>query len=153
MFCDAVHYVILTFWKHYILELLRCVQLHFVTLHHVTFTLCCFTLCSNIKKTQGLLSVFSLTSRPRSPWTARPPWVGGRSGCGWWSRCRSRGRPAPPPRAPPGAGRARATSPRPPCCGSRCCGAAQLNPCTDLSGIWKSDSGRRSCIVRYHTGY
>ncbi len=37
-----------TFWKLYVLELLRCVQLHFVTLRHVTFTLFCFMLCSNI---------------------------------------------------------------------------------------------------------
>ncbi len=29
----------------YVLELLRCMQLRFVTLRHVTFTLCCFTLC------------------------------------------------------------------------------------------------------------
>ena len=37
-----------TFWKLYVLELLRCVQLRFVTLGHVTSTLCCFTLCINI---------------------------------------------------------------------------------------------------------
>ncbi len=36
------------FWKLYVLELLCCVQLGFVTLRDVTFTLCCFTLCSNI---------------------------------------------------------------------------------------------------------
>ncbi len=36
------------FWKIYVLELLSCVQLRFVTFRHVTFTLCCFTLCSNI---------------------------------------------------------------------------------------------------------
>jgi hypothetical protein len=47
-FCDAVRYVTFMFLKRYVLELLRCVQLHFVTLRHVTFTLCCFTLCSNI---------------------------------------------------------------------------------------------------------
>jgi hypothetical protein len=40
--------VTFTFWKLYVLELLHCVQLRFVTLRHVTFTLCCFTLCSNI---------------------------------------------------------------------------------------------------------
>jgi hypothetical protein len=49
-----------TFWKLYVLELLRCVQLRFVTLHHVTFTLCCFTLCSNIKKHRVFLSVSPL---------------------------------------------------------------------------------------------
>jgi hypothetical protein len=49
MFCDAVRYVMFTFWKLYILELLRCVQLRFLTLRHVTFTLCCFTFCSNIR--------------------------------------------------------------------------------------------------------
>jgi hypothetical protein len=38
------------FWKLYVLELLHCVQLGFVTLRHVTFTLCCFTLCSNIQE-------------------------------------------------------------------------------------------------------
>ncbi len=48
MFCDAVRYVTFMFWKLNVLELLRCVQLYFVTLRHVTFTLCCFTLCSNI---------------------------------------------------------------------------------------------------------
>ncbi len=37
-FCDAVRYVMFTFWKLYVLELLRCVQLRFVTLRHVTFT-------------------------------------------------------------------------------------------------------------------
>ncbi len=47
-FCDAVRYVTFMFWKLYVLELLRCVQLRYVTLRHVTFTLCCFTLCSNI---------------------------------------------------------------------------------------------------------
>ncbi len=36
------------FLKLYVLELLRCGQLRFVTLRHVTFTLCCFTLCSNL---------------------------------------------------------------------------------------------------------
>jgi hypothetical protein len=36
------------FRKLYILELLRCVQLRFLTLHDVTSTLCCFTLCSII---------------------------------------------------------------------------------------------------------
>ncbi len=35
------------------LELLRCVQLLFVTLHHVAFMLCCFTLCSNILQRVG----------------------------------------------------------------------------------------------------
>ncbi len=40
--CDV--YVLKTF----VLELLHCVQLLFVTLCHVTFTLCCFMLCSNI---------------------------------------------------------------------------------------------------------
>ncbi len=39
------------FWKLYVLELLRCVQLCFVTLRHVRFTLCCFTICSNITRT------------------------------------------------------------------------------------------------------
>jgi hypothetical protein len=47
-FCDAVRYVMFTFWKIYVLELLRCVHLCFVTLRHVTFMLCWFTLCSNI---------------------------------------------------------------------------------------------------------
>jgi hypothetical protein len=37
------------FRKLYVLELIRCVQLRFVTLRHVTFTLCCLTLCSNIQ--------------------------------------------------------------------------------------------------------
>ncbi len=41
-------YVTFTFWKLYVLELLRCVQLLVVTLRHVTFMLCCFTLCINI---------------------------------------------------------------------------------------------------------
>ncbi len=54
-FCKGIHLVTLcvtlTFWKLYVLELLRCVQLRFVTLRHVTVTLCCFTLCSNIVKT------------------------------------------------------------------------------------------------------
>ncbi len=45
----------ITFWKLYVLELLLCVQLHFVTLLHVTFTLCCFTLCSNIHISSGWL--------------------------------------------------------------------------------------------------
>ncbi len=40
MFCDAVRYVTYMFWKIYVLELLHCVQLRFVTLCHVTFTLC-----------------------------------------------------------------------------------------------------------------
>jgi hypothetical protein len=53
MFCDAVCYVTFTFWKLYVLELLHCVQLLFVTLHHVAFTLCCFTLCSNILQRVG----------------------------------------------------------------------------------------------------
>ncbi len=48
MFCDGVRYVMFTFWKLYVLELLRCVQLRFVTSRLVTFMLCCFTLCSNI---------------------------------------------------------------------------------------------------------
>jgi hypothetical protein len=48
-----------TFWKLNVLELLRCVQLRFVTLCYVMFmlccvTLCCFTLCSNIITT-GML--------------------------------------------------------------------------------------------------
>jgi hypothetical protein len=48
-------YVICTlhFAMVYVLGLLRCVQLRFVTLHHVTFTLCCFTLYSNIDGTPG----------------------------------------------------------------------------------------------------
>jgi hypothetical protein len=41
------------FWKLYVLELLHCVQLRFVTLRHGTFRLCCFTLCSNIVCTAG----------------------------------------------------------------------------------------------------
>ena len=49
MLCDAVRYVTFTFGKLYILELLRCVHLRFLTLRHVMFTLCCFTLCSNIR--------------------------------------------------------------------------------------------------------
>jgi hypothetical protein len=48
--CDAVPFVTFTFWKLYILELLRCVELCFVTLRHVTSMLCSFTLCSNIAK-------------------------------------------------------------------------------------------------------
>ncbi len=47
-FCDAVCYVTFMFWNLYVLKLLSCMQLRFVTLRHVTFTLCCFTLCSNI---------------------------------------------------------------------------------------------------------
>ncbi len=34
-FCDAVRYVMFMFSKLYVLELLRCVQLRFVTLRHV----------------------------------------------------------------------------------------------------------------------
>ena len=54
MFCDAVRYMTFTFSKLYVLELLRCVQLQFVTLRHVMFTLCCFTLCSNIHSTANI---------------------------------------------------------------------------------------------------
>ena len=48
MFFDAVRYVTFMFLKLYILELLRCDQLCFVTLHHVAFRLCRLTLSSNI---------------------------------------------------------------------------------------------------------
>jgi hypothetical protein len=40
--CDAVRYVMFMFENF--LELLRCVQLRFVTLRHVTFMLCYFTM-------------------------------------------------------------------------------------------------------------
>ncbi len=61
------------FWKLYVLELLRCVQLRFVTLSHVTFTLCCFTLCSNIHILMlGTVciswSVYNTWAWDRCPW-------------------------------------------------------------------------------------
>ncbi len=55
----------------YVLELLRCVQLRFVTLRHVTFKICCFTLWSNIPSltspwaSQSASSLFILQLRPR----------------------------------------------------------------------------------------
>ncbi len=66
MFCDAVRYIMtFTFSKLYVLELLRCVQLQFVTLRHVTFTLCCFTLCSNIVSVvPAVVVVFALVGVP-----------------------------------------------------------------------------------------
>jgi hypothetical protein len=50
-----VRYVTFTFWKLYVLDLLGCVQLRFVTLRHVTSTLCCFMLCSNISCTPNTI--------------------------------------------------------------------------------------------------
>ncbi len=62
--CDAVHYVTFTFWKLYVLELLHCVQLRFVTLRHVTFTLCCFryvatSMLGFMVLTRGLIRVLN----------------------------------------------------------------------------------------------
>ncbi len=64
MFCDAVRYVTFMFWKLYILELLRCVQLRFVTLRHVTFTLCSNIVSGNVKyqRRKGL-TTFQQASR------------------------------------------------------------------------------------------
>ncbi len=69
----------------YVLELLHCVQLRYVTLRHVTFTLCCFTLCSNIplRMLPDLMDVVAVgrTAHWRGGW----PWPGGgragRRGC------------------------------------------------------------------------
>ncbi len=83
MFCDVVHYVTFMFWKLYVSELLRCVQLRFVTLRHVTSTLCCLTLCSNIlqgpelhQDVSGqqepllLLDVYTTGAAPGHVWTS-----------------------------------------------------------------------------------
>jgi hypothetical protein len=40
------------FWKLYVLELLSCVQLRFLTLRHVTFTLCCLDYVATSAKAQ-----------------------------------------------------------------------------------------------------
>jgi hypothetical protein len=55
-FCDAKRYVTLTFWKLYVLDILRCVQLHFVTLRYVTVTLCGSMLCSNTHALESMRS-------------------------------------------------------------------------------------------------
>jgi hypothetical protein len=70
--------VTFTFWKLYVLELLHCLQLRYVTLRHVTFTLCCFTLCSNIYCTPKTYSSMSSGAcfRPIAFTTGSHRWQG-----------------------------------------------------------------------------